>query len=128
MRSVDMAASQTRAVSRDPPVEREHGPELLRAIGAAGQVLGVEGRDGVPPHARQEAAPRADDVMEEVPKLAAEPLAGRGLEAALAPADDCGGEHVPERLAKNALAAQCADLPPTRNPEGVFDDPMIQER
>ena len=66
--------------------------------------------------------------MEEVPEVAAEPLTDRGLEAALAPADDCGGEHVPERLAKNALAAQCADLPPTRNPEGVFDDPMIQER
>src|SRR2546425_1213513 len=123
-----VAASQAHAVPGGPPVQREHGPKLLRAIGPAGYVLRVERVDGVPPHARQEAAPRADDVMEEVPELAAEPLTDRGLEAALAPADDLGGEHVAECMAKNALAAHCSDLPATRNPEGVFDDPMIQER
>src|SRR5207244_1502771 len=127
-RLADMAASQARAVPGGPPVQREQGPELLRAIGSAGHVLRVERVDGVPPHARQEAAPRGDDVTEEVPELAAEPLTGGGLEAALAPADDLGGQHVPERLAKNALAAQRADLPAARDPEGVFDHPMVQER
>src|SRR5207249_5573837 len=123
-----VAASEAHAVPGGPPVQREQGPELFRAIGTAGQVLRVERLDGVLPHARQEAAPRADDVTEEVPELAAKPLTDRGLEAALAPADDLAGEHVPERLAKNALAAHGADLPAARNPEGVFDDPVIQER
>src|SRR2546425_1196765 len=104
-----VAASQAHAVPGGPPVQREHRPELLRAIGPAGHVLRVERLDGVPPHAWQEAAPRADDVTEEVPELAAEPFTDRGLEAALAAADDLGWEHIPERAAKNALAAQRAD-------------------
>src|SRR5437870_2811063 len=93
-RVADMAASsQAHAVRGGPPVQREHGPELLRAIGPASHVLRVECLDGVPPHARQEAAPRADDVTEEVAELAAEPLTDGRLEAALAPVDDLGGQH-----------------------------------
>src|SRR5436309_15050149 len=123
-----VAASEAHAVPGGPPVQREQGPELLRAIGTAGHVLRVERLDGVPPHARQEAAPRADDVTEEVAELAAEPLTDGRLEAALAPANDLGGQHVAERVAKDALAAQCPDLPAARDPEGVFNHPMVQER
>src|SRR5437660_11636266 len=80
--------SDARAVSTGPPVQREHGPELLRTIGPAGRMLAVERLDGVSTHAGQEAPAGVEDIPEEVPELGAEPLAHRRLEAPLAPATD----------------------------------------
>src|SRR3989442_8736724 len=128
MRSGGASASDARAVSTGPPVQPEHGPELLRAIGPSGRMLPVERLDGVSTHAGQEAAARADDVPEEVPELGAEPLAHRRLEAPLAPPADLRREHVGERPAQDALAAQRADLPAPRDAERAPDETMVQER
>src|SRR5438876_8477709 len=117
MRSGGASASDARAVSTGPPVQPEHGPELLRAIGPAGRMLAVEGLDGVPTHARQEATSDVDDIPEEAPELRAEPLAHRRLEATLAPAPDRRREQVAERPAQDTLAAQRADLPAPRDAE-----------
>src|SRR3989442_9738436 len=128
MRSGGASASDARAVSTGPPVQREHGPELLRAIGPAGRMLAVESLDGVSAHAGQEATSGVDDIPEEAPELGAEPLAHRRLEASLAPATDCRWEHVAERPAQDALAAQRADLPAARDTERALDETMVQER
>src|SRR5437899_10258425 len=121
-------ASNARAVSAGPPVQPEHGPELLRTIGPSCLVLPEEGLDGVPTHARQEATSGIGDVPEEVPELGAEPLSHRRLEAPLAPAADLRRENVAERPAEDALAAQGADLPTARDTECALDQAMVQER
>src|SRR5213594_2257567 len=120
--------SYARAVSTGPPVQREHGPEFLRTIGPSARMLAVERLDGVPTHAGQEATSGVDDVPEEAPELGPEPLAHRRLEASLAPATDLRREHVAERPAQDALAAQGADLPAPRDAERALDEPMIEER
>src|SRR5438552_1613453 len=120
--------SDARAVSTGPPVQREHGPELLRTIGPSGRMLAVERLDGVAMHTGQEATAGADDVPEEVPELGPEPLAHRRLEASLAAAADLRWEHVGERPAQDALAAQRADLPAPRDAERALDQTMIEER
>src|SRR5438552_8100319 len=119
--------SDARAVSTGPPVQREHGPELLRTIGPSGRMLPVERLDGVATHAGQEAPSGVEDIPEEAPELGPEPLAHRRLEASLAPATDLRWEHVSERLAQDTLAAQRAYLPAPRDAERALDDLMIEE-
>src|SRR5204862_6338047 len=70
----------------------------------------------------------ADDGPGGVPELGAEPLGHRRLEAALAPAAYLRWEHVAERPAQDALAAQRADLPAPRDAERTLDETMVQER
>src|SRR5438093_6188290 len=121
-------ASNARAVSAGPPVQAEHGPELLRTIGPSCLVLPEERLDRVTMHARQEATSGIDDVPEEVPELGAEPLSHRRLEAPLAPAADIRRENVAQRPAEHALAAEGADLPTPRDAECALDEAMVQAR
>src|SRR5947199_8256367 len=69
--------SDARAVSTCPPVQREHGPELLRAIGPSARMLAGEGLDGVSTPVAQEAASGAHEITAAVPGLGAEPLSHR---------------------------------------------------
>src|SRR5438552_8651881 len=120
--------SDARPLSAGPPVQPEHGPELLRTIGPSGRMLPVERLDGVSTHAGQEATAGADDVPEEVPELGAEPLAHRRLEASLAAAADLRREHVGERPAQDALAPQRADPPAPRDAERPLGAPIVDAR